>query len=324
MNALSRLFTPPRFLAMPAAGIEISDAFIRALSFAGTPGALRVAWWEEEVLPRGAVVGGAVGNKSVVIEALKKIRAAHKFDFAHISIPEQQSYLCEMSLPDASPEEARLAIELHLEEQVPIRAAEAVFDGIPDVRARTPIVGANRSYRVAAAQKKIVEAYAEVCAGAGIAPLSFDTEPAAVARAVVGAREERAFIVAHLSEDDTGLYVVSDGAVRFASTIPLVCGEQVAEEIARAFAGEAVRVREFWETHGDAHGKIQGVVACGRGAAFSRNLSALSSALHLSVVPASVWQNAFAVEEAVPPLPRDEALRFAVPIGLALRPFIYV
>lgn len=324
MNALSRLFAPPRFLAMPAAGIEISDAFIRALSFSGTPDTLRVAWWEEEALPRGAVVGGAMSSKSVVIEALKKIRAKRKFDFAHISIPEQQSYLCEMSVPAASPEEARLAIELHLEEQVPIRAAEAVFDGVPDASARTPTVGASRPYRVAAAQKKIVEAYAEVCAEAGIAPLSFDTEPAAVARAVVGAREERAFIVAHLSEDDTGLYVVSAGAVRFASTVPLVLGEKSAEEITRAFAGEAVRVREFWETHGNDHGKIQGVIACGCGAAFPHNLSTLSSSLRLSVVPAFVWQNAFATEDVVPPVPHDESLRFAVSIGLALRPFIYV
>lgn len=321
-STLYRLFTPPRFLTMPAAGIEISDAFVRALAFFGSPGALRVSWWQEESLPHGAMVGGAVSNKGAVIDVLKKIRAARKFNFAHISVPEQQLYLCEMSVPAASSEEARLAIELHLEEQVPIRATEAVFDSIPD--ARTPTVGANRSYRVATAQKKIVEAYAGVCAEAGIAPLSFDTEPAAVARAAVGARDVRSLLVVNFSEDDTGLYVVSTGAVRFASTVPLIAGESVPEEIFRALTGEVARVREFWEVHGEAHGKLQGVIACGRGAAFSHNLSALSSALRLPVVPAPVWQNAFAVEDAVPPIPHDESLRFAAPIGLALRPFVYV
>lgn len=320
-RTLYRLFSPPRFLTMPAAGIEISDAFVRALAFSGSPEALRVSWWQEEALPHGAVSGGAINKKDAVVEILKKIRAAHGFSFAHLSIPEQQSYLCEITAPSASPEEARLAIELHLEEQVPIRASDAVFDAVPDAHAPAVAFGANRPYRVAAAQKKIVEAYAGVCTDAGIAPLSFDIEAGALARAVVGARDARQLLVVNFSEDDTGLYVVSAGAVHFASTVPLIIGESVAEEIVRALAGEIARVREFWETHGEANGKIQGMVACGRGAAFPRTLSALSSALRLPVEPALVWQNAFSVEQAVPPLPHDESLRFGVPIGLALRHF---
>lgn len=320
-HTLYRLFAPPRFLSMPVAGIEISDTFVRALAFSGSPGALRVSWWQEEALQHGAVSGGVINNKSTVTEALKKIRTAHGFSFAHISIPEQQSYLCEIAAPAVSPEEARLAIELHLEEQVPIRASEAVFDGVLDIHTRDVAVGANRSYRVAAAQRKIVEAYTRVCADAGIAPLSFDIEASAITRAVVGARDACQLLVVNLSEDDTGLYVVGAGAVRFASTVPLIAVESVPEEIFHALAGEVARVREFWETHGEANRKIHGVIACGRGAAFPHTLSALSSTLRLPVEVASVWQNAFSVEHAVPPMSRDESLRFATPVGLALRPF---
>lgn len=320
-SMLYRLFVPPRFLTMPAAGIEISDAFVRVLAFSGSFGALRVSWWQEEALQHGAVSGGVISNKSVVVAALKKIRTAHDFSFAHISIPEQQSYLCEIVAPVVSPEEARLAIELHLEEQVPIRASEAVFDAVLDKRASTLAGSANRLYRVAAAPKKIVEAYAGVCTDAGIAPLSFDIEAGAIARAVIGARNARSLIVINLSEDDTGLYIVGADAMRFASTVPLVAGESVPEEIFRALAGEVTRAREFWETHGEANKKIQGVVVCGRGAAFPHTLSALSSTLRLPVEVASVWQNAFSVEHSVPQMSRNESLRFAVSIGLALRPF---
>ncbi|TSC84499.1 MAG: Type IV pilus assembly protein PilM [Parcubacteria group bacterium Gr01-1014_17] len=323
-NTLYRLFAPPRFLIMPAAGIEISDAFVRALSFSGSLGTMRVSWWQEEALPRGAIVGGTISDKSAVVEVLKKIRIAHGFNFAHISIPEQKSYLCELEAPVASPEEARLTIEPHLEEQVPIRASEAVFDAVLDKQSPALAGSTNRMYRVAAAQKKIVESYAEVCVTAGIAPLSFDIEAGAITRAIIGARDSRSLLVVNLSEDDTGLYVFSDGAVRFASTVPLVAGESVPEEIFRALAGEVTRVREFWETHGEAGKKIQGVVACGRGAAFPHTLSTLSSTLHLPVEAATVWQNAFSVERAVPPMSRDESLRFAAPIGLALRYFSYI
>ena len=325
VNALMKLFTPPRFLAMPAPGIEISDAFVRALSFSGAPGNLRVAWWEETALPTGAVVGGVISDKKAVIEILKKMRSAHRFSFAHIALPEQQVYLFEMSAPVVSNEETHAAIELRLEEHVPVRSTEAVFD-FDMQRANAGAPGVERLFRVAVASRRTSEMYASVCEEAGIAPLSFDSEANAVARAGVGIHDPRAILVAHLSEDDTGLYIVSDGAVRFASTVPLSAEKLASDPAAQeALASEAARVCSFWEAHRDKKSRaIESVVACGRGAAFPRILSALSSTLHITAEPALVWGNAFSLERTVPSLPRDESLRFSVPAGLALRSFIYV
>lgn len=325
IHTISRLFAPPRFLAMPAPGIEISDAFVRALFFYGTPGNVRIAWWEEAALPAGAVVGGAISDKRAVVEVLKKMRIARRFNFAHIALPEQQAYLFEISVPAVSAEDARAAIEERLEEYVPMRAPEAVFD-FDTARASRGSVVTERLFRVAVTQRRTSEMYVSVCAEAGIAPLSFDSEANAVARAVVGARDRRALLVVHLSEDDAGLYIASAGAVRFASTAPLsaekLASDSAAEE---ALASEAARVRAFWDEHRAGKSRmIEGVVACGRGAALPRILSALSSALRLPVEPAVVWENALSIERAVPPMPRDESLRFAVPAGLALRPLSYV
>lgn len=314
MNTLSRLFAPPRFLLMPAAGIEISDAFVRAIFLTGTPGNLRVAWWAEEPLPPGAVLGGVVHDTDAVARALKKIRTEHLFNFAHFSIPEQRAFLCEMSAPAESAAEARLAVELHLEEEVPLRAADALFDLAP--------VGKGR-WRVAAVARSTVESFAVLCTKAAIAPLSFDIEPAAVARAAVGFRNRHALLVVNFSEDDTGLYIALSGAVRFALTVPSVVEKP--EQVA-ALVAEAQRVRGFWEAHVDGAMKqrIEATVACGRGAGNPSVLSALSSALRLPVERASVWQNTFSVDEAVPPLPEGDSLRFATAIGLALRSFSYV
>lgn len=299
---------------MPAAGIEISDAFVRALFLAGTPGNLRVVWWAEEPLPPGAVSGGAVHREDAVVAALAKIRAEHSFNCAHFSLPEQRAFLFEVSVPAESADEARLAVELRLEEEVPLRAADALFDLSP--------VG-DRRFRVAAALRATVESLAALALKSGIAPLSFDIEPAAVARAAVGARNRHALLIVNLSEDDTGLYVAVSGAVRFALTVPSVIErpEQVA-----ALAAEAQRVRGFWEARTDASipRHIEAAVACGRGAATPALLSSLSSALELPVERALVWQNALSVDEAVPPLPEEDSLRFAAAIGLALRSFSYV
>lgn len=314
MNTRPRLFAPPRFLLMPAAGIEISDAFVRALLLEGTPGNLRVAWWAEEPLPSGAVVGGVIHHEEAVVSVLAKIRAEHPFDCAHFSLPEQRAFLCEMDAAAESAAEARTAVGLHLEEEVPISAADALFDLAPLAKGR---------WRVATVPRATVEALEALCTKVGIAPLSFDAEPCAVARAAVGARNRHALLVIHLSEDDTGLYVAVSGAVRFALTVPSVIEQP--EQVA-LLADEVRRVRGFWEAQnkGGIARHIEAAVACGRGAGTPAVLAAFSSALALPVERALVWQNVLSVDEAVPPLPHGDSLRFATSIGLALRAFSYV
>lgn len=314
MSALSRWFAPPQFLSMPAVGIEISDAFVRALSLVGTPDSLRVAWWAEEPLPPGSVAGGAVHHTDAVVGVLKKICAAHPFRFAHLSLPEQRAFLCEMSASAPSVAEARLAVRSHLEEEVPLRAEEALFD--------LALLGGEK-WRVAAAPRAIVEEFIALCAAADIAPLSFDIEPCAIARAVVGARNRHKLLLVNCSEDDTGLYLAVSGIVRFALTVPLVI--EKLEQVG-TLAAEARRVLAFWEAHAERarHGDIEAVAACGRGAGDPAILSALSHELRIPVEKASVWENMFSAERSVPPIPERDSLRFAAAIGLALRSFSYV
>ncbi len=324
MNAALRLFAPPRFLAMSAAGVEISDAFVRAVQLSGSLRNARIEWWAEEPLPQGAVVGGALSNASAVAETLMRIRRAHRFDFAHVSLSEQHTYLFEVTLAgNTTPEEARQAVALRLEEEVPLRGSDAVFDVAP-----APLLGAAlgapHRYYAAAAARKTVEAYARVCAEAEFAPLSLESEAAAVARAVASADALSPLLIMHLAEDDAGLYITSGLSPRFSSTVPLIA-EAVANEPA-ALAGETRRVCSFWETRSAQGGNgstVRRAVACGRGAANARTLSLLSAAMHMPVEPALVWRNVLSVERAAPLMPQNDSLRFAVAVGSALRTFSY-
>ena len=87
MNIALRLCAPPRFLAMSSAGVEISDAFVRVVQLSGSWRNARIEWWAEEPLPQGAVVGGALSHASAVAETLRRIRRAHRFDFAMCRSP---------------------------------------------------------------------------------------------------------------------------------------------------------------------------------------------------------------------------------------------
>jgi len=309
-----RFFAPPTFLSIPAVGIEISDKFVRALEFKGTPGSLRIAWWQEESIPDGAVMGGVINKKAAVADALKKIRAEHKCLAAHFSITEQLSYLFEITVANNTLQDTRQAIGLRLEEEVPLKADDAIFDFTK--------ISLNK-YRAAAVPKKQADALVSVASEAGIAVLSIDTEPSAVARAVVGFHNKHSLMIVNSSEDDAGFYIAISGAVRFASTVPIPSSSLSDESSRAALAKEAARVREFWDEHRGLDGAVQAIVVCGRGAENEEVLHSLSS-FGLPVETASVWQNAFSVDKGVPTISLKNSLRFAVASGLAMRPFSYV
>lgn len=335
-EALYRLFAPPSFLAMPAVGVDIGDDAVRTLAFAGTPGRVRLSWWAEESLSAGAVAGGVLRNKDAVVDALKKVRAAHPFTFAALAIPEEQAYLFEIDAPALSRAEAHAAIELRLEEEVPLHVADAVFDCAP-LAATEGAAAGTRRYSVAAVPRKVSEMYQEVCADAGIAPLSFDILPAAIVRAVVALHNHRTLLIANLTAGGAGFYIAASARARFASTLSLPVQKLTDAASARekdallphdalaALGAEARRVCEFWEARASAGASpVEAVVVCGAGAADERILSALTAETRLPVEAASVWQNAFSVESRVPPLAREDAIRFAGAVGLALRSFWYV
>ncbi len=319
MNVLHRLLPPPRFLAMPAAGIDISDAFVRAISFSGSLGSLHVDWWAEEPLPKGAVVGGAISRREQLVSVLKKIQSARSIRFVRAALSEQQAYVFETEAPTALAE-AHTAIGLHLEEQVPIRSNDSVFAIEPILHRRNNT--ALSRYVAVAAPRAASESYASAFRDAGLSLLSLESEAETVARAVSPAKNDRPILVINLSEDDAGLFIVCGRLARFSTTIPLT-----AEETARdpgALAREAARVCAFWEgEHGNVDGAPRSAVACGAGAGDARTLASLASVLHMPVEPALVWRHALSVEHAAPALPQRDALRFASAIGLALGSFSY-
>ena len=89
-----------------------------------------------------------------------------------------------------------------------------------------------------------------------------------------------------------------------------------------ALKDELNKLSVYWSTHKDQAGeqerKITKIVLCGRDAGLSGFADYLSLSLQSRVEVANVWQNAFSLDEYIPPLPFDESLDYAAAVGLAL------
>lgn len=351
-------FPPPRFLEMPAVGLDISDRAVSFIELKRRPGGFGVGQFGRRELPRGAIAAGYVNDKDAVARILRELREQFRLDFVNASLSEEKAYLYKTRIPYVSPREMRGAIEFTLEENVPIPPAEAVFDYTVIQDGAEPS-GNGIVVSVTVLPRAVASAYTELLFTAGITPLSFEIEAQAMCRAVIAQGDRGTYLVANLEDEKTGLFIISGEAVHFTATVaigaaaisgaplkpstaPLSAtkrGAAYTEKPPVAFPEDAVslpslarpvaalraeisKLTAYWQTHaggaGEREAAFQKMLLCGGAAALPGFDEYLSRALGMTVETANVWRNAFSFDEYIPPIPFADSLDYAAAVGLAL------
>ena len=248
-DAILSVFPPPRFLSMPSVGIDVSDNSLKFLELYATRDGLRIGRFGEEIIPPGIIVGGKIQKGEALVEILTKVRKEHGIRFVRATLPEERGYLFELSLPDMQAAEMTGAIEFKLEENVPIAPAEATFgyDLLPAAHS-----GGTRMRRavVSVFPRAATEAYAKLFHDAGLTPLSLETEPQAIARAVVPNGDSGTYLIIDIGRERSGISIASGGAVRFATTTD-IGGDPITKAFAAHFSSLSVEeVTELKNTRG--------------------------------------------------------------------------
>ena len=119
--------TPPSYLEMSAAGLDISDQAIRFMEFAKSKDGLIPTLFGEEKLPQGVIVSGEINKKDELIKILSSIKRKYRLNFVKVSLPEEKAYFFKTEIPKVENSEIRQTIEFRLEENVPVRADEALL-----------------------------------------------------------------------------------------------------------------------------------------------------------------------------------------------------
>jgi len=346
------LFPPPTFILLPAVGIDVSDRSIKFARLIPKANGFNLGEFGDEPLGPGIVESGRIISPDRLVEVLIKIRKEHNVSFVRAALPEEQMYFFRMTVTDGKEASLRDAIELSLEEHVPIAAVEAVFDF--EVVGRS---GADVEVAVTAASRAVIESYADTFARAGLTLLSLELEAQAVARTVVHRQDAFAHLIVDFGETRTGIAVSYGGQVYFTSTVN-IGGQMLTETLAKHFGisvpeAEAMK-REFglrrnsprqdlfslllnnvavlrdeinrhfiyWHTHPDESGKprppIEQIILVGGDSNLAGLPDYLSTSLRVKTVVANVWTNVDLPEHGVPDLTRNDSLGYATAIGLSL------
>lgn len=355
--SLSRVLPPPRFLTLPAVGVDISDTSMKYVALEGSarPDASHtLRLWGDIAIPDGAVHRGEVNDIEKLTGALREFRDKTGASFVRVSLPEERAYLFETQIKrDVPASEVRNTLEFRLEENVPIPSREVFFDyevlpqNIGEKTAQVVVV--------AYARDTIVK-YHEACVAAGLVPLSFEVEAQAMARASVPLGQAGTVMVVDFGKTRTGVGIVTNGVLMYTSTIDIggadlsaamrkVLGDKLEEELTTIKNSQGlirgvddVRVHDallsavsvikdelatrmqYWHAKEAPHEtrRIAKVVLCGGSVNLKGLPEYLRETLGIPAERANVWTNVFSLDTTVPPIEKRFSYGYATAVGLAL------
>ena len=351
-HLFTKFFPTPRFLKMPAVGLDISDQSIHFVELVPQGEAYVLGRFGEKKIPAGAMESGKIKDFDGLKKALAGLAGEFGLSFVNVSLPEEQAYMAKMSLPPVRKRELRESISLQLEEYIPLKVEESVFD-------YEVLAESEKGYelQVSALPRSIAENYLRLFSGTGLTPLVFEIEAQAIARAVVPNSDKRTRMLIDFGGTRTGLAVVSDNVVVFTSTLDIGgrtldtaiektfnVEQKEAERLKKEFGllknsekkdlsltlmhpvsvlkDEVNRLFVYWHTHREPgvsdKKKIENIILCGGDSNLLGFTDYMSANLKVPVSTANVWINVNSFNDYIPELPFEDSLRYATAIGLSL------
>ncbi len=347
----SRYFPTPAYLAMSSCALDISDQSIKYGELIATAHGLRLGRYGQEKIPPGVVVSGKIENEAKLVEILKALAARERLHFVRVSLPEEQMYLFTLSLPKTTTGDLREAILLQLEEHIPLLAIDTIFDfNIISETNQTLFI------EVLAIATSVIESYLSLFKKAGLAPISFELEAQAIARAVIPHGDMNPVMIVDFGESRTGVSIADEGRVLFTTTLDIggitltnmiaknfsVSFEE-AEKMKRSYKldgdantdsifpvilngisvlrDELVKQDTYWKTHdreNKKHEDINRIILCGGDANLSGLSDYLEASMKIKVENANAWVNISDMKISVPDMTFEESFGYATVLGLAL------
>ncbi|MEK7650837.1 MAG: pilus assembly protein PilM [Patescibacteria group bacterium] len=361
VGLFAKLFPPPRYLALPADGLDLSDRSLKFVRLRTGKSSLELSAYGEKVLPLDIVQAGEIKNKPALIEILKQAKLEWKLENVVAALPEEKAYIARMPIVGAAANgDWRELIELQLEEYVPLPPGETVFDYEP-VQIRPNTTSLAPAALVSALPAQLVQDYEEVLQAAGLRPRAFEIEAQAVARALVPVTSRETAMIIDFGKTRTSFFIVRGQQVLFTFTSAQLGGDIITRALEKSLnlktpeaeqvkftrgllAGEdsaarltaivpalsvlrdeVLKLQSFWHDHWqvvEERVALQRAVLCGGEAALPGLVEYLNAHLPLQVELGQVWNNVLELNQTVPDLSQTASLRYATAIGLALKTFI--
>ena len=357
---LAPIISTANYITPLGAGIDISSATLKYVQFSSTgffKEGLKLAGAGELPIGTGTIHHGRIKDHTKLVAALEKVKNEGGLEYVRVSLPGEGAYLFEIELKkDASFKEIRGVLNFHLEENVPpaddvVLGYEIIEDNLKTQHLRVLVTAYNHD---------LLRGYYEACLKAGLVPLSFEIDMAAISRAAISQCNRGTYMIVDFGKQRSRIGIIHNGVLSYITTIQ-IGDSNLSLQLQKKFGTKSEsKITEFkcrrgliksfgknsgyeviigpvsilaseiivqiysWHKRNSIHGEktIQELVLCGEGASLQGLPEYLTNTLNIPTSRAQVWQNAFSPDSALPAIDCDDSYSYAAAIGLALTGFI--
>jgi type IV pilus assembly protein PilM len=352
---LDRIFPTPKFFTIPTVGLNFSDATLRFVELVETRHGIIPGKFFERDLPVGCIQNGRIMDEQAFTNFLRQIRMQNNLKYVRVAMPESQVYASTIPIDIEAKKDIKGAIELVLEDNIPLKIEEAVFDyQVLFIKDTTIMV------QVIAVAQNIAEAYSRAFTNAGMVPVSFELDGQAISRAVLKPEDKGSYMIIDFSNSRTSIAVVTNNTAVYTSTIDfggknltnalikeLGVTPEEAEKMEREYGmSDIVSHKElfavliggistlkdeinrryiYWheKKNQGMFPNIETIYLCGGHSNLKGLVDYLRTSLKINVVQVNPWINCLSFDEAIPKIPFESSMSYATAIGLALVDYIY-
>ena len=354
LHFLSTVFPPPRYLALPTAGVDISTSGIKMALLEERREGLVLSDFAEYRYSANALVDGDIVEREAVLDSLKKLRDEHGIRTANVALPESKSYLFEARIESEAAGNMRLSVEQKLEEYVPLPPAEVVFDIVPVGSEKDVVRVAGVGYA-----RRVVLQFLSLCEEAGISVRALESETFSLPRAVLPRGNPVTVLIIDVGKATTKLSIIAGRIPLYATTLT-IGGHALTLAVQKYFGvteEEATRVKlergialgqgnqeyleamlstvsaireeigrhlEYWQTKGNralGHEPVSRAIMVGGNANVRGLPEYFEAGLKIPVTLADVFTNLASRDLWLPSIDYMHSLGYATAIGLALREY---
>lgn len=207
-----------------AFGINISDSSLKIAHIKNRNRGLILSSINEIELENGIVEDGIIIKEEKLAELIKlscETAVGKKITTKYViaSLPEEKSFLQIIQMPNMAPDELKVAIELEVENYIPLPINDVYLDYevLPTIKKYIN----HKEILISASPKKLVDTYVSCFKKAGLIPLALELESSAIARAIIKKGNKLPTLIIDFGELETNFIFFSGYSVRFTSSIPI-------------------------------------------------------------------------------------------------------
>jgi len=206
-------------------GIDLSDLSIKVIDLKKQGGKFILSCFNRLDIKEGLIEEGEIKQETELIEiikkAIKEVKGQRiKTKYCVVSLPETESYIRMLQLPQMSETEVPEAIKWELEANIPHKIDEIYYDWqiisppAPNQKTMDVLVGV--------LPQKTVNPYLEVLKKANLKPFVFEIESIATARALIKNNYiEQPIAIVDVGARRTSFIIYSGQTIYFTASIPI-------------------------------------------------------------------------------------------------------